>query len=190
MRQDWPFGDLPMFGFDFIMADPPWHFVANSKEKPGKTPQAHYATMTMQEIAALPVADLGKPDCLLWLWATNPMVNRQIEIAVRWGFAFKTVGVWVKQAKNGGLAFGTGYRLRNANELFIIATKGKPVTTKSVRSVVQGPVRAHSQKPDEAYAAAEAMMPGAVRCDLFARQSRPGWASWGNEATKFDGAAA
>lgn len=183
---NWPFGDLQPSSYDFIMADPPWRFAANSKEKPGKNPQAHYDCMTMGEVSALPVADLAKGDCLLWLWATNPMIGKQIEVAEKWGFKFSTIGVWVKQTKSGGLAFGTGYRLRNANELFILATRGKPVTTKSVRSVISGPVRAHSQKPDEAYEAAERLMPGVRRADLFSRQSRPGWEAFGHEAGIFD----
>jgi len=182
----WPFGGLVPQAYDLIMADPPWHFELYSEKGEEKSPQAQYATMSLDEIAALPVADLAAPDCLLWLWSTAPLLDQQIAIARRWGFAFKTSGVWVKTTVHGKLAFGTGYVLRSAHEPFIIATRGEPQTTRSVRSVVMGQAREHSRKPDEAYAAADLLMPRARRADLFSRETRYGWESWGNEAGKFD----
>jgi len=52
--------------------------------------------------------------------------------------------------------------------------------------VIEGPRREHSRKPDEAFAAAEALMPSVRRVELFSRQHRPGWDAWGNEAGKFE----
>lgn len=183
----WPFAHLQMFAYDFIMADPPWRFETWSEAgKAKKSPERHYGTMSIDEIAALPVGHLAGIDCTLWLWATHPMVDQQIEVIRRWGFRFVTSGAWVKRTATGKLAFGTGYRLRSASEPFLLATNGNPETAKNIRSVVEGPVREHSRKPDEAYAEAERMMPHARRADLFSRQSRPGWDSWGLEATKFD----
>ena len=179
--QNWPFNGLDPLSYGFIMADPPWRFNCYSEEGEEKSPQAHYKTMTLEEIAALPVADLAKPDCLLWLWATAPMLPEQIAIAEAWGFTFKTSGVWVKTTKNAKIAFGTGYILRNAHEPFIIATRGSPKTTASVRSVVMGALRKHSQKPEEAYAAAQQLMPGVRRASLFERIARPEWDGWGDE---------
>ncbi|MDF2797419.1 MAG: hypothetical protein K0R85_163 [Devosia sp.] len=184
---NWPFSNLPMFGFDFIMADPPWRFDTWSVEgKKHKSPEGHYDTMATETIAALPVGHLAAGDCTLWLWGTHPMIDQQIEVARAWGFRFVTSGVWVKRTTTGKLAFGTGYRLRSASEPFILATNGNPETARNIRSVIEGRVREHSRKPDEAYGEAERMMPAARRADLFARQTRPGWMAWGNEATKFD----
>jgi N6-adenosine-specific RNA methylase IME4 len=87
--------------------------------------------------------------------------------------------------RHGKLAFGTGYVLRCAGEPFLIGTRGKPKTTRAVRSIVEGPIREHSRKPDEAFAAAEKMMPDARRIELFSRQQRPGWTVWGNEIERF-----
>lgn len=190
MRPTWPWPDLPAHAFDLIMADPPWRFELRSEKGEEKSAQAHYATMTLDDIANLPVAGLAKPDCLLWLWATAPMLDQQIDVLKAWGFTFKTSGVWVKRTVNDKLAFGTGYLLRNAHEPFLIGTRGAPETARNVRSVVMGPARAHSQKPDEAYRAAEGLIPGGSRVELFSRTNRRGWAAWGNEAGKFDEAAA
>ena len=188
LRRDWPWGPLAPSGYGLIMADPPWAFELYSAAGEAKSAQAQYRTMSLDSIAALPVAELAAPDCLLWLWATAPMLPDQIEIARRWGFEFKTSGVWVKQTVNGKLAFGTGYVLRSAHEPFVIATRGNPKCARTVRSVVMGEAREHSRKPEAAFRAAEVLVPGVARVELFSRERRPGWDSWGDEAGKFGGA--
>lgn len=190
MSVPWPFGDLPPFGFDLIMADAPWRFDTWSAEgKKHKSPEGHYPTMETRAIAAIPVGHLASRDCILWLWGTHPMIDQQIDVARAWGFRFATTGVWVKRTATGKLAFGTGYRLRCASEPFIIATNGDPKTARNIRTVIEGPLREHSRKPDEAYREAERMVPHARRLDLFSREDRPGWRVWGDEAGKFRSAA-
>ncbi len=181
---------LPPGPFGLIMADPPWHFRTHStKGITAKGAAGQYATMTRDEIEALPIADLAARDAILWLWATNPMLPDAFAVMRAWGFTFKTAGHWAKTTKHGKLAFGTGYILRCAGEPFLIGTRGKPRTSRSVRSVVMGQVRQHSRKPEEAYAAAERLLPDVARLDLFSRQPREGWQAWGNEADKFGEAA-
>lgn len=198
----------PFGGFSMIMADPPWSVELFSEKGEAKAPQAHYRCMPVEQIATVPVPAIAAADAMLWLWAINPMVPQALEVMAAWGFEFKTMGVWVKRTKHGRDAFGTGYILRSASEPFLIGTRGKPKTTRATRSTVAsyddgchaGPegwpassftiearVREHSRKPDEAFAAAEALMPDVRRVELFSRQSRPGWSAWGNETGLFDG---
>jgi len=182
MKPLWPVGQ-----FDLIMADPPWRFATrSSKGITHKGAGGHYRTLPLSEIMDLPVADLAAPDCLLWLWATNPLLPQAFEVLADWGFTFKTAGHWCKTTSRGGLAFGTGYILRCAGEPFLIGTRGRPRNTRSTRSVVMGQVREHSRKPEAAYAAAEALMPDARRLDMFSRQQRSGWTAFGDEVGKFD----
>lgn len=54
----------------------------------------------------------------------------------------------------------------------------------------EAPRREHSRKPDEVRDRIVALMGDVPRIELFARQSAPGWDSWGNESTKFDQEAA
>lgn len=180
------FETLAPLSYDLIMADPPWRFQNYSVKGERKGAAAQYRCMSIEEIKALPVSQLGRPDCLLWLWATNPMLDAAFDVMRAWGFRFKTAGHWVKRTKNGCLGFGPGYIFRVAGEPYLIGTLGSPKTTRSCRSIVEGLVREHSRKPEEAYALAEKLIPGARRADLFSRQSRPGWDSWGLEAGKFD----
>jgi N6-adenosine-specific RNA methylase IME4 len=173
--------------YDLIMADPPWTFAVRSpKGITAKGAGGQYRTMTLADIAALPVAGLAaETGCLLWLWATNPMLPQALGIMAAWGFDFRTAGHWSKKTRHGRQAFGTGYILRCAGEPFLIGVRGKVKTARNVRSVIEGEVRQHSRKPDAAFAAAEALMPGARRVELFSRQPRPGWDAWGDEAGRF-----
>lgn len=175
-------------GFDLIMADPPWNFSAFSERGLRKAPQAHYRCTPTEWIAALPVAEvLGARDCLLWLWATNPMLQAAMTVMDAWGFRFRTAGHWSKRnPATGKQAFGTGYILRCAGEPFLIGTRGTVRTARNIRSVIEGPRREHSRKPEEAYSAAEALMPDARRIEVFSRQIRPGWKVWGDETAKFE----
>jgi N6-adenosine-specific RNA methylase IME4 len=186
----WPFGNLRPFSYDLLMVDPPWAFSNWSEKGERKNAKAHYSCMSVDDIKALPVGHLASPDAVCILWATNPLLRQAFEVLDAWGFAFKTAAHWVKRTSTGKLAFGTGYLLRCAGEPILIGAVGEPKTSKRVRSIIEGPVREHSRKPDEAFAWAEALMPEARRVELFSRQSRAGWDSWGNETGKFDAEAA
>lgn len=176
----------PPEGYNLIMADPPWHFKTRSSKGDAKSPQAKYRTMTLDEIKAMPVADLAAKDCHLWLWCPNPNIPEALEVMAAWGFTFSTAGHWPKITKNGKLAFGTGYVFRSAGEPYLIGKRGKPKNTRGTRSVIFGQVREHSRKPDEVYAEAERWMPNATRMDLFSRQRREGWHCWGDQADLFE----
>lgn len=178
---------LPPGPFQFVMADPAWRFAVWSR-KTGlrKSADKHYSTMTLDEVKALPVRSVADKDCMLWLWCTAPMLKEGIEVLEAWGFKYASMGVWHKRTVNGKTQFGTGYRLRSACEPFLIGTIGNPKNQRNVRNLVEGQVREHSRKPDEAYRAAELLMPHARRLDMFSRESRDGWVSWGAEAGKFN----
>lgn len=187
---NWPWGHLQPHSYDFIMADPAWTYRMYSKAGEHKSPQAKYRTMHLDEIKALPVLDLAATDCILWLWAVNPMLPQAIAVLAAWGFEFKTAGTWLKTTKHGKINFGTGYILRGSNEPFLIGTRGSPRTANNVRSGFTGLIREHSRKPEEAFAAAEKLMPNARRLELFSRTNRPGWDHFGDETGKFNEVAA
>lgn len=187
MSDIWQFGDLRMFGYDVIVADPPWNFELYSEAGESKSAKAHYATMTLDEIAALRVGDLARGDCLLLLWhcAWTPPGAMQ-GILNCWGFTYKTTIIWRKTTRNGKVRMGPGYRARTMHEPIILATVGNP-RHKAFPSIIDGVAREHSRKPEEFYQLVEASAAGARRADLFSRQRRPGWDAFGFEADKFAG---
>ena len=187
MSAVWPFASLRMMGYDVIMADPPWSFDAWSAGGNTKNAKAQYACMSTADICALPVDQLAKGDCWLWLWATFPMLPQAMQVLDAWRFTYVTGGAWIKRGDSGRLAMGTGYVLRGNAEPFLIARFGKQRTfSRSILNVLEAPRREHSRKPDRAYAVCEELFGPAFRADLFSRESRPGWDAWGRESSKFD----
>src|SRR5262245_2382662 len=180
-NQHTPFPSDPRYAV--LCADPPWHFeVYNEKSGVERAAGNHYSTMALDEICALPVPSLVSPDAVLFMWTTVPHLRESFDVLVAWGFEYKTNIVWVKDK------IGLGYFVRNQHELLLVATRGdmpSPSPANRPPSVISGPRREHSRKPDEAYALIEAMYPALPKLELFARQRRPGWDVWGNETDKF-----
>jgi N6-adenosine-specific RNA methylase IME4 len=180
------FDQIPLLRYGAIMADPPWLYQSWTEKGAAKNPSAHYRCMPLDEIKALPVDHLAAPDCILWLWATNPMLPQALEVMAAWNFKYVTAGHWVKRGESGKLAFGTGYALRCAGEPFLIGKIGKPKFSRRVRSVIEAPRRENSRKPESAFAAFEEMAVGTdTRIELFSRQERKGWDVFGDEVGKF-----
>jgi len=188
----WPFGKLRMHSYDVIVADPPWDFVNYSPKGTRKGADPHYSVMSLEDIAALPVADLAAGNCLLLLWATGWAMgtNRAHSIARAWHFTPLSEIVWVKRTINGKHRMGTGYRVRTMHEPILLCIIGKPSHV-PFPSVFDGLAREHSRKPDELYELVRRCTPNALhRADLFSRETREGFTGWGNEHGKFDEAAA
>lgn len=194
---DWPddvFANLPMFGFDFIMADPPWHFATHSAKGQGKGAARHYRTWTLRKVKALPVGQLASRDCVLFLWCTSPLMLDPLrpsrspvgEVLEAWGFRYGALGGWAKRTVNDKQHFGTGYVMRSVMEPFVIATMGSADHSKAAANLIAGAVREHSAKPEEAYEWAERYMPGARRIEICSRRNRPGWDVWGDQAGMLD----
>lgn len=191
-REPSPFKALPQYQARVILADPPWYFENYSAKGEEKNPVAHYACMGLDEIQALPVMELANPNgCALVMWATAPMLPQALDTMLCWGFKFKTAGAWAKQSSTGEKwAFGTGYCYRSAAEFWLLGAVGKPKPrSRSVRNLIVAPVREHSRKPEQMRDDIERLFPGPY-VELFARESAPGWSSWGNETQKFDAEAA
>lgn len=173
-REDAP--PPPEGKYNLILADPPWRYEHVKTEN--RAIENHYPTMTLDEICALPVADLANDDAVLFLWATSPKLAEAMRVIEAWGFMYRTCMVWVKDK------IGMGYYARQRHELLLIATRGTPGTPLPADrgdSVIEAPRGPHSEKPAAAYEAIERMYPFAMKVELFARTSRNGWSSWGNE---------
>jgi len=74
------------------------------------------------------------------------------------------------------------------HEPILLCTNGSP-DVPALPSLFDGVAREHSRKPDEFYAMVEKATRGACRCDLFSRQERQGWDSWGDQTSHFAEAA-
>lgn len=173
--------------YNIIYADPPWSYKKGTPFKKAsgfKHVSDHYPTMTVNEIASLPVKELTSKDAALFLWVTFPNLKEGLYVMEQWGFKYKTLGFsWIKtNPKKGTPFFGIGYYTKSNCEVCLLGTKGhlKPVSNK-VSSVIISPRRRHSQKPDEVRDKIVELFGDLPRLEMFARTTTPGWDVWGNE---------
>lgn len=179
-----------------IAADPAWDFKSNSKAKPGRNARRHYSCMSLTDIAALPVGDYAADDAVLFLWIPGPFlaVGAHLPIMKAWGFKPSGMGfVWIKLNPRAAslfmlksdLAMGGGFTTRKGAEFCLLGKRGRSVRKDAgVHEVIIEPRREHSRKPNEAYKRIERYCDG-PRVELFSRQDRPGWDTWGFEKGKF-----
>ncbi len=189
---------LPPGPFASILADPPWRFEAWSGKGTARSADNHYDTMRLEDIAALPVADVAANDCVLFMWICWPMLPEALRLIEAWGFRYKTCGFsWTKAdvrqrtlfRDDADVQVGMGYWTRANSEVCLLATRGKPKRLNAdVRQGIIEPRREHSRKPDCVHGRIERLVAGPY-LELFARTPRKGWTVWGNQTDKFEEAA-
>jgi N6-adenosine-specific RNA methylase IME4 len=160
-----------------LVADPPWRFLRKISDS--RDVENHYPTMTLDDICALPVAEIATVDAILFLWTISSHLVEALEVIRRWGFTYKTHGIWVKSGPP-----GQGHYFRQQHEVLLLAVRGAmptPSTAARVSSVIQAPRGRHSEKPETVYEIIEAMYPAVPKVELFARKRRPGWTAWGDQ---------
>jgi N6-adenosine-specific RNA methylase IME4 len=188
-------------GYHLIYADPPWQY--RDKALAGnRGAGCKYPVMSWRDIAALPIADICAPDCVLAMWHVPPQPAEALEVCKAWGFKFKTMKLftWIKRSPAGVLAWGQGHYSRGNSEdvLFgvgeaiadewaaedcLVALRGHYWrASASVHQVIEAPRREHSRKPDEVADRLVQLFGPVKRLELFARHRRdPSWDYWGNE---------
>ena len=177
--------------FGTVLADPPWRFKNNTgKIAPEHRRLARYGTLSLDEIKALPIGDVAADTAHLYLWVPNALLAEGLAVMSAWGFEYKSNIVWHKIRKDGGSdGRGVGFYFRNVTELCLFGIRGKNARTlapgRRQVNLLGTRKREHSRKPDEFYDIVEACSPG-PRLEMFARGSREGWTTWGNQAEEYE----
>ncbi|MDO5034861.1 MAG: MT-A70 family methyltransferase [Actinomycetaceae bacterium] len=188
LRENTEIAPLPevVGGFQTVLADPPWRFA----NRTGKVAPEHrrldrYSTLSLKDIMSLPVNEVTAENAHLYLWVPNALLPDGLKVLEAWGFRYVTNIIWAKRRKDGGPdGRGVGFYFRNVTEMILFGVKGRMRTLPPARSqvnMIETRKREHSRKPDEQYDLIEACSPGPF-LEMFARQSRPGWVAWGDEA--------
>jgi len=158
--------------FGTIYADPPWSY---GNQGTRAATGNHYETMAIEDIAALPVAQLALGDAHLHLWTTNAFLFEAKTILEAWGFTYKSCFVWVKTQ------MGIGNYWRVSHEFLLFGIRGNcPFRDHSQMSWLEIPRSQHSKKPEKVRSIIETVSPGPY-LELFGRRAVPGWTVWGNE---------
>lgn len=187
-----------MTTYPIIYADPAWEYHAWSGKGTGRSAEQHYSTQSAADIAALPVSSVAAKNAVLFMWATFPTLPQAFEVGAAWGFEYKTCAfVWLKRTTTGRHWHkGLGYYTMSNAEPCLLFTRGRPPSRlhKDIHQVIDGlaaaqeglfppltsRIMAHSVKPEEAYRRIERMFAGPY-LELYARHTRTGWRSLGNE---------
>lgn len=184
--------------FQTIIADPPWAF---GDKLPGTSRGAakNYTVLTADQLCALALPSFAA-DARLFLWRVASMQEEALRVMKAWGFRQKAEIVWRKLTKTGKRHFGMGRTVRMEHEVCLVGSRGRPpILSKSVRSMFDteiwidedpetgepigefaAPYERHSKKPPIFYEIVEQLSP-APRLELFARETRAGWTSIGDE---------
>lgn len=188
-----PFTNLPRNHYGAILADPPWAFATYSGDAiPARSKTQPYCSVKDHVLSEMPVERLAARDCVLFCWATWPLLQLALRVVESWGFTYKTCAFsWMKAdpyrlfADDATPFAGMGYWTRANTEPCLLATRGKPKRLNAdVRQGIIAPRREHSRKPDGVHERIERLV-GGPYLELFARQRRPNWDCWGNEVDKF-----
>ena len=174
---------FPIGKYNIIYADPPYYFKSYSQRGEKRNATQHYNCMEFNDILRLPLSNICDVDCVLFLWVTDPFLEKSFELIKRWNFQFKTVAfTWVKTTKINNFFMGLGYWTRANPEMCLLATKGNPKRiSKNVKQLIIDKRREHSRKPDCVRDRIVELCGDLPRIELFARQKVKGWSCWGNE---------
>ena len=181
--------DLAGRRFGTVLANPPWRFINRTgKVAPEHRRLSRYATLTVEEISALPVAEHLADTAHCYLWVPNALLPDGLAVLSAWGFQYKSNIVWHKLRKDGGSdGRGVGFYFRNVTELLLFGTRGKNARTlapgRRQVNLIGTRKREHSRKPDEQYNIIEGCSCGPY-LELFGRGIRNGWTVWGNQASE------
>ncbi len=156
-----------------IYADPPWQY---GNQATRAATDNHYPTMTIEQLCALPVAQLAADCCHLHLWTTNAFLFECPRLLEAWGFTYQGVFVWCKNQ------IGIGNCWRVSHEFLLLAIKGEPrrFAAHDLPSWWASDRGEHSAKPEAVRGMIERASPG-PRLELFARNKSEGWDVWGND---------
>jgi len=160
-----------------IYADPPWQYNADFMDKYGHA-KSHYSTMSIEELCALPVADVRADDCVLFMWTTSPKLEQAFQVIKAWGFNYKTSFVWDKVKHN------FGYYNSVRHEFLLIAGHGSSTPdVKELHDSVISIERSgkHSEKPEYFRELIDKLYTTGNKVELFARKKVDGWDTWGAE---------
>lgn len=128
--------------YNIIYADPPWKY--HNKRSGGSMKEQPYSVLSTEDIIKLPISNICEKDCILFLWATNPILPEALTVLKAWGFKYKTCLIWRKI-----MSLGMGFWFRGQCELLILGIKGKIKAFRcQEENIYQSKVKKHSEKPE------------------------------------------
>jgi len=178
--------DPPQYEYGLLYADPPWKQSkggAKSVRPNSSGGELDYPVLSMDEIRRHLIAadSLTGDNAVLFLWTIDKYLFEAEELAKSIGYKLHARMVWNKIT-----GIPAAFTIRYGHEYLLYMYKGKltPVAREArgkFHSVFSEMPKRHSQKPEEAYRIIESLYPNLRKLELYARRTREGWDSWGDE---------
>ena len=163
--------------FQTIVIDPAWDYSEEGDNDAFGRGKPVYCSMSIEDIAALPIDKISDKNCHLYIWVTNRSLPKSFQLMDKWGFRYVTCLTWIKPH------YGVGNYFRGQTEHILFGVKGQqPLKRHDVGTWFEAPRgERHSAKPDEFYSLVESCS-YAPYIDIFGRREREGWSVWGENS--------
>ena len=122
----------------------------------------------------------------LFIWVINNKFRFALQFFHKHNYKLVEEVSWVKQTINGKIGRSHGFYLQHAKETCLVGVKGD-VRNKAYFNIKSDTIfsqrRGQSQKPEEIYDIAEALVPNGHYLEIFGRRNNlhNGWITIGNE---------
>lgn len=172
--------------YEIIYSDPPWPQKKGNTRKcrPNQSRSLDYPTVSVEACFDLqdPFFSNTAERHNVFLWAIDKFLHEAEEEMQKRGYKLHARFIWDKE---NGVAPAFTVRFSHEYLLWFYKPGKMLMPRKEVRgkytTVLHEDATVHSRKPVCAYEMIEDMFPEAEKIELFARSTRPGWTSWGNE---------
>ena len=176
--------------YDVLVIDPPWPKKKGGLRdvRPRQGRELGYATLDAATIFALLDRDIfvqAKERHSVFLWGIDQFLHIGEHAMEQRGYRRHARLIW---DKGNGVAPAFSIRYTHEYITWFYKSKFQPVSLETrgkFRTVLHEPARQHSRKPDILYNLIKLWYPTAACLDVFSRESRNGWESWGNETDFF-----
>lgn len=175
--------------YDLFYIDPPWRQGKGGKKSVRKNSsgcQLDYPTCSLEEIRRH-IEDATQhagENSIMFIWTIDKYLFEAQEIAEQLGYKLHARMIWNKVT-----GIPAAFTVRFGHEYLLYMYKGKltpvnPAERGKIHTVFTEKVKRHSQKPEVAYQIIERLYPSQKKLEMYARNTRQGWDSWGNEVAE------
>lgn len=172
--------------YKIILADPPWKQSKGGKKsvRPKSSgEELDYPIISLDEIQKhlLLATENTEENSVMFLWTIDKYLHQAEEISRILGWKLHARMIWNKVT-----GIPAAFTVRYGHEYLLFMYRGKltPVAKEErgkIHTVFTEQVKKHSQKPEISHKIIERLYPNTEKLEMYARNKRTGWDTWGNE---------